>query len=342
MANAAGDESIDSASRGCGARTEFSEEGYWTAERRARARPTPLPKLPMPKAGGDEQPATTGEALPKGPPGHIPGQPPPGWREETKLASYLEPRGDTGAAQGALEVSNPLDYPFSAVGKLFYTFRNGHEGQGTASLITPNVALTAAHCIYDKYQGGAATNVEFYPGFNKREEGDPLYSFKCSHLVWKPAWQLSENFAYDYAMVWIDGDTKKLGSIPIVCDQQLGRVWTAVGYPAMRGGVLGGLIMYASTGGHLPHGGDPPNIIRMANNGMREGSSGGPWITHPPYYNVPKPWPAYMVNGVQSRSVAPGPGLSSSPFFTHEVWLLLSYIYDEANPKKEPLPGHRH
>lgn len=337
MANAAENESIGSASRPCGDRNEFAEEGYWTAERRARARPARTPKLPMPKAGGDEQPATTAEALPKGPPGHIPGHAPPGWSEEIKLASALEP--GYGIPQVATEVPDPLNYPYSTVGKLFYTFPDGSDGEGSAAMILPHIALTAGHCIYDKAKGGKATKVVFNPGFNYRkaptqkEDGDPLYEFNCSHLVWETAWARDKNFAYDYAMVWLDRDATKLGWLGLVWNQSpKGRYWTAVGYPAPNS-ISGGVYMYRSRGQLAPsQKGDLPGTFGLTNDDMGIGSSGGPWITEPPYTDLDDTWP-YHANGVESRGTGPGPGTpsSTSPYFTHAVWDMVLYISKLAN-----------
>jgi V8-like Glu-specific endopeptidase len=340
MANAAENEPIGSH---CGDRNEFSEEGYWTAERRARARPVPLPKVPMPEARGGEQPATTGEVLPKGPPGHFPGQPPPGYGEKMNLAPHLEPGGDTGVPRVAVEVPHPLNYPYSTVGKLFYTFPNGGKDEGTAAMITPNIALTAGHCIYDKDKGGKAINVEFWPGWGyrktidhktKKQIDDPAYCFKPSYLAWETAWGRDNNFAYDYAMAWIDAAPgSQIGWLGIAWNQSLkNRHWTAVGYPAPSD-LVGGTIMYASTGQST---GFKSGVFGLTNDDMGLGSSGGPWFTQGPIGNDTSPYP---VNGVQSRGTGPGPGAtSSSPYFTHLVWDLVLYISNLAHRRYEPWP----
>lgn len=63
-------------------------------------------------------------------------------------------------------VTNTTITPYSAIGSISVTFPNGHRVNGTAWLISPNVALTAAHSIYDNAHGGWATDVTIWPGRN--------------------------------------------------------------------------------------------------------------------------------------------------------------------------------
>jgi hypothetical protein len=337
------------AAENCGAgrdRDEFSAEGYWTPERRARARPVPTPKVPMPEAWGGEQPATTGEAPPKGPPGHIPGQPPPGYGEEMSLAPQLAPGGDEEdedyGPHGALEMPHPLDYPWSAVGKLFYT-QNGVDDEGSAALIRPNLLLTAGHCVYNKDKGGKSRNVEFWPGYGyrktidhktKKQIDDPAYCFKSSYLAWKKAWEegeRDEKYAYDYGLVWLDRDPGELIGRYLDYAWDLPtkkhRTWTAVGYPAPNK-LAGGTIMYFVTGAYVPSY-LKPGVFGLANDYMGHGSSGGPWITQGRTGD-------YTVNGVQSFTFGPAPRPmmpirnNFSPVFTQEVDDLVKWISNPA------------
>jgi V8-like Glu-specific endopeptidase len=333
MTDAAGDKSIGSACGARGGRNEFPAEEYWTEERLARARPVPTPELvAMSEAGGSEQPATAGEALPKGPPGHVPGQPPPSYGEEVSLAPQLEP-GDVFGPGEAVEVPHPLNYPYSTVGKLFYT-QNGKEDEGSATLICPNVLLTAGHCIYDKDKGGKSIAVSFCPGWGYRKKEDPAYKFDCSYLAWQIAWERDKNYAYDYGLVWIDGNPGELiGWLGYAWNQSLdNRIWTAVGYPAPNP-LVGGPIMYATTGRYAPS--SISGTFGLTNEHMGHGSSGGPWISQMPWSASPAnvgEWTRqrYHANGVKSFISQPGTS-GSSPYFTQEVHDLVNWISDPAN-----------
>ena len=290
MANTAGNTPIGPQGSG-GGRNEFSEDGYWTAERLARVRPVPMPKLVAPPgASGGEQPAMTGEPLPAGQSGLVPGQPPPGYREEPSLAPQVEPDDawEYGPA-GARVVPHPLNYPWSAVGKLTF-IQNGLEGSGSAALIRPNILLTAGHCIYDRDNGGPSTSASFFPAWGWRKPDDPAYKFDCSWFRWWNAWAWSKNQSYDYALAWID--TAPGGKTPGDLIGWLGyawgqswedRAWTAVGYPAPSERDSAN-IMYAATGRYAPGSrtyGPPvnylpwPGQLAMTNDHMGHGSSGG-------------------------------------------------------------------
>lgn len=52
--------------------------------------------------------------------------------------------------------------PYYAIAYLSITFPNG-EGSGTATMISPNAAITAAHVLYDSSKGGWATSIEVSP-----------------------------------------------------------------------------------------------------------------------------------------------------------------------------------
>jgi V8-like Glu-specific endopeptidase len=345
MANAAGDQTIGSG----GGRNEFSAEGYWTAERLARATPVAMPTLvTSPGNSGGEQPATTGEAPPTRSSGHVPGQPPPGHREETSLAPHLEAdfAGEYGPG-GARVVAHPLNYPWSAVGKLTYT-RNGNERSGSAVLIRPNILLTAGHCIHDKDDGGQSTNVSFFPGWGWRnKDTDPAYQLHCSWFRWWNAWANFKNQSYDYALAWIDGNPGGLiGWLGYTWGQSLeDRTWTAVGYPAPKEGANADF-MYAATGVYAPNSrtyGPPTNYLPwpgqfgLTNDHMGHGSSGAPWISQ-------GPWAAsgvsqdqwmnqrYHVNGLNSViRQTQGDTMVLSPYFTREVDDLVKAISNPAN-----------
>jgi V8-like Glu-specific endopeptidase len=334
MANAAEDKPIGLACGAGGGRNESLPEDYWTEERRAQAEHRARAKpLPMPKAGGGERPATTGEALPKGPPGSTPGHKPHSHGDEKSSAPYLELR-DGGAE---VDVSDPLKYPWQTVGKLSYT-QNGKPDWGSGALISPNIVLTAGHCLYDKDNGGKSIGVEFYPSWGVGAQGrdykkDPFYKFNCSYLAWRLAWSEDSNLAYDYGLAWIDAAPgNHLGWLGYAWNQTTqGRTWTAYGYPpATPNALTSGGTMKAVVGRNAPS--PIPGMIAMTNNNMLPGASGGPWITTDPVNTNPNDhWP-YHANGVNCRLYGPSL-IACSPYFTQELGELMEWISNPANRK---------
>jgi hypothetical protein len=229
---------------------------------------------------------------------------------------------------GAIGVAQPLSYPYRTVGKLFFT-QNGELDSGSAAMISPNVLLTAAHCVY--YGGVWSENMEFYPSYGSREGGDPLYRFGYRSLACRSDWiGNTDDFSLDYAMVWIDAAPgKELGFLGLAflgADgwNLEGRRWEAIGYPVIPDPPFDGDTMDHTVGKFFP--GDQSNVIGLNNDNMGEGASGGPWLT-----SVDGPMKAYA-NGVTSHTnKGTGGFVSYSPFFTTEVLDLYEYISNPAN-----------
>ncbi|OTN89051.1 hypothetical protein A5819_001543 [Enterococcus sp. 7E2_DIV0204] len=56
--------------------------------------------------------------------------------------------------------------PYKKVVFLVMTFPNGVSYIGSGDLVSSDTVLTAGHCIYSKEDGGFATTVAVYPGYN--------------------------------------------------------------------------------------------------------------------------------------------------------------------------------
>jgi V8-like Glu-specific endopeptidase len=337
MANAAENRPIGSACGGASACNESSSEEYWTEERRARAVPVPMPKLPKPKPGGGQRPATAGEALPKGPPGHTPGQAPHSLGEEKNAAPTLAP-----PATNAQPVKNPLAFPYCTIGKLFYEDGNGNPFSGSAALIHRHILLTAGHNVWNLGAGQQYFQWDFFPSY-MRDGHDPAFRFKCSWCAWKTGYTQKKDLAYDYAMLWIDADVGKLlGWLGLAWNQsKTDRTWNAVGYPGKPDPPFNGKTMEEAFGTYVPS--STAGMVGLTNNNMEEGSSGGPWITDP----ISTTWndtSHYHANGVMSAY--DGRGFAYSPYFTQEVHNLMLWISNPAN--RQPLkpapfpPSPRH
>lgn len=308
MAQSEENRPIGSARGAQGDRHESSAEEYWTPERRAAARP-----VPMPKAGPGERPARAGEPLAKGPVGHSPHH----HGKERDAKPLLEPHA------GGQTVAQPLNYPYRTVGKLFFT-QNGSGFSGSAALIQPNILLTAGHCVYN---GGWSANVTFYPSYGKRAPGDPAYSFNYSYEACWTAWSQNGNRAYDYGMIWINAAPGNLiGWLGTLWNAPTAnRTWDAVGYPAEPNPPFNGNTMDEALGQFASS--SVSGVIGLTNDNMEQGSSGGPWITN---WNETSPTHA---NGLQSFHIHDGDTTEYGPYFTQDLNNLMNWITDPANRK---------
>jgi len=286
-----------------GSKSSHQERGvheYWTAERRAAAIPVPLPKTPKGEHLTEKAPPHRGES------GHVrPGR--PKGKHERAQDSNL----------GATSVADPKAYPYSTCGKLFFS-QGGNDFAGSASVVAPNVLLTAGHCVYN---GGWSTNVAFYPSYPL----PPGTSFSYSYLAAWTAWTNNGTRAFDYGMIWIDNNPgDQVGWLGLLWNADTtGRVWDAVGYPATPNPPFDGNTMDEAIGTVASS--STSGTIGLNNDNMEHGSSGGPWITD---------WngsPREYANGLQSFHINDGDFVEYGPYFTEDVKGLLDWISNPAN-----------
>jgi hypothetical protein len=290
---------------------QLAAEEYWTPERRAAAKPVPLPSVPAERPGepGAEQAPQTGE------PGYVaPGHARPGHRDG-------QTDGNATLSAGGNPVANPLVYPYVTCGKLFFT-QGGNGFAGSAALIGKNVLLTAGHCVYN---GGWSGNVSFFPSYPSRPASDPLRSFSSSHLAAWTAWTSSGNRAFDYGMAWIDNNPgDSLSWLGLLWNAVAsGRIWDAVGYPATPNPPFNGEVMDEAIGTFVSS--STSGTIGLSNDNMEHGSSGGPWITD---FNGSS---REYANGLQSFHVNDGDFVEYGPYFTQDVKGLFDWISNPAN-----------
>ncbi len=74
-------------------------------------------------------------------------------------------------------VSNYQAAPFSAIAYIKTTYPNGETYDGTATMISSNAALTAAHCLYNSERGGWATEITVSPAVNGSTRGTLNYPY---------------------------------------------------------------------------------------------------------------------------------------------------------------------
>jgi V8-like Glu-specific endopeptidase len=284
---------------------------FWTPERIQQAQPKTMPKLVVdPKAP---------LLVPK----------PTGALQQTvhNMGSVALPAAPTAPVvrdhrTGGQQVASPLAYPYRVCGRIFFT-QNGSGFSGSASLVAPNVLLTAGHCVHDN--GHWSENMVFYPSYGSRATTDPFYKIACGRLGAKTTWVNNSDRAHDYGVAWMPtGPGNSLGWLGTMWNASHdNRSWEAVGYPATPNPPFDGSKMDHCTGQFAAS--STSGTLGLTNDNMEHGSSGGPWITA---FNETT---ATHANGLQSYHINDGDFTEYGPYFDdnfHELW---NWIQQPAN-----------
>lgn len=297
------------------------EEEYWTPERRAAARPISLP-APSREEITSQPEQVTAPSPEAGQSGHLPPSPPPNEQNHENVGTAERESERPDLSAGGNPVPGPLTYPYTTCGKLYFT-QGGQDFEGSASVVAPNILLTAGHCVFG---GGAwSQNVAFFPSYPSRSSSDPAYRFSYSHIAAWTAWTQNGNRAYDYGMVWIDNAPGQiLGWLGLLWNASTsGRSWDAVGYPGTPNPPFTGQAMDEAIGTFASS--TISGVIGLNNDNMEHGSSGGPWITD---FNES---PREYANGLQSFHIHDGDFTEYGPYFTADVKGLYDWISNPAN-----------
>ena len=296
-----------------GGRQGLAAHEYWTPERRAAAKPLPLP------GPGEVEAAAHGAEPGLLPPGRLRSE-----RESGTPETIFRPGGNP--------VADPRSYPYSTCGKLFVTF-GGQDLWASAAVVgSKNVILTAGHAVYDRRTGSWASNVRFFPQYPLV---NPRWNFWGNYMAVNTKYTDTTgrhyDHAFDYGMIWSDenpGDG--VGWLGLIWNASTsGRTWDAVAYPALPNPPFDGHTMCEARGTAaqvLWYGYTDERSITLDNDNMEGGSSGGPWITD---YNG-----AYeYANGLQGQAVVDDYHIfwTYGPYFTEEVKNLFDWISDPAN-----------
>ncbi len=97
-----------------------------------------------------------------------------------------------------LQIANLTELPFSAMGKLYVEF-DGKSSSCTATMISRNVILTAAHCVYNKYYSGWAKSARFFPAY---DHGESVFSSAYVQQMNLPAQYLRKSGTDGSTIPW--------------------------------------------------------------------------------------------------------------------------------------------
>lgn len=165
-----------------------------------------------------------------------------------------------------------------------------------------NAIWTAGHCVHEGNgrSDGWSTNVVFVPQY--RNGSAPCGQWPVTNLKTTSQWRNGSDFARDFGGGRVNANISCTGKLGFAYNQNYGKRWTAVGYPA--GSPFNGsrMIECRNQPRSLIDSGNPrPFSIRC---NMTGGSSGGPYIIN-----------SNAINGNVSYGYRNRPNELYSPYF---------------------------
>lgn len=229
------------------------------------------------------------------------------------------PAADLAANAGTKErkAGNVVEKPLYWAGKLFFREPDG-DYVCSGQFISPNVVLTAAHCVRSDETGEWYKDFIFALQYNNGDYG-AIYSYDC--VATRNAWVQPnfEKYLSDFAMIRVDNPSKT---------GNFGTHWgwrgeyneaSKIGYP---GGVADGEVI------QVEHGpiSFVDGVVQMkhGNQADQGGSSGGAWIGD--YSNAEGSDDGNYVISVESFGYDEEPGVDYGPYLDANFKDLWDYV----------------
>ncbi|MBL8250120.1 MAG: trypsin-like serine protease [Candidatus Competibacter sp.] len=189
------------------------------------------------------------------------------------------------SSQPLVPLAADREYPYSAVGRLFFTIPGQGDFACSGSVISARLVLTAGHCVHSGSgnEQGWFTNIEFAPAY--RDGVAPYSTWKAAAAFVTDPWYRGmdkvPNVA-DYALIELEdqlvgGVSRRVGEVVGLLGYQTNSLMPnhahLIGYPkAFEAGERMHQVTAQSYRRETRY-----NTVLYGSD-MNEGSSGGPWI----------------------------------------------------------------
>ena len=180
-------------------------------------------------------------------------------------------------------VADQARHPVSAVGRVTASF-DGRLRYCTGTVVTERVVLTAAHCTFSRGADltgarGFADWILFQPQY-KGNGGAGNWAGEAAYILsgWKAPAPGTSAGAHDFSLIRLDAPIAQFtGTAGMLANTVPEGPFSSLGYPRQPGSgfAFDGRFLFASTGERIDDG--SVHVIK-AENGLTEGSSGGPWM----------------------------------------------------------------
>lgn len=200
--------------------------------------------------------------------------------EREEIAIEAEPRtaeepeneasGDVAPQQrGVPERADITTYPFTCAGRVHVNVSDTHLYLGSGQVVGhKKILLTAAHVVINASTGEPYDSIAFHRAY---ADGNSPQVLVATRVAWWKSVFVDAKSDWDYAFLLLDNECAA-GHLGLETYTVPAAGWTSIGYP---GNYDNNRFLYRVEGGD---GGRYDHAIKMSDNPMQQGSSGGAWL----------------------------------------------------------------